>query len=197
MTVHELLQRVLREPTPSDLWGLHPHLLAMPNIEGAQALLRSFYAYLSDVQSKLTSKQYSALSAGLAAGSVGVIATQDIVEAFRENREQALANLLAGGLAATLETFATLQHVKAWETEFSSMHAGALWDLYDTLWQLSVETQPDLPVAQRHALIDELLAPARNPGLDSATRTAVIIRLYQLVFLLRLVPALAVEQDPA
>lgn len=191
--IESLLQRLLREPSPDVLWQLHPHLLTLegPDAEPARALARSFYCYLSTVQSKLTSKQYSSLSAMLAAGSVASIAVQDVREALACDRENLLGNMLAGVLAATLETLATFQHVKAWETEFASAHEGAVWDLYAALWMLSVETQPDLPVAQRQALIDHLLAVVRAPDLHSSVRIVVIVLLFETLLLIRLLPSLS------
>ena len=69
---------------------------------------------------------------------------------------------LSGGLAATLETLSTFQHVKAWEREFAPVHEEAVWHLYRLLWELSCEAQPDLPFARRRALIDGLLAAIRG-----------------------------------
>ncbi len=101
-----------------------------------------------------------------------------------------LYNLLAGGLAATLETLSTLQHVQAWETEFASVHEEAVWQLYDALWAVSVELQPGLEPTRRHALIDSLLSPVRDPAVHSAARMALVIRLFQFLLVIRLAPLL-------
>ena len=191
MTLKHVLQRVLREPTPENLWALHPVLLAQEAPTAARDLARMFYCYLSSVRSKLTSKQFSSLAAALAAGSVGVIALQDLIEAFTHNQQHTIQRLLTGGLAEALEIVATAQHVKAWETEFASVHDAAVWCLYEALWQLSAETQPDLPVEQRQALIDGLLSTVRDPGVNSAVRMAVIIRLFQVLLAIRLMPLLS------
>lgn len=198
MAMETLLQRILTEPTADDLWALHPHLLVHPAPEAtlAREIAQCFYCYLSCVRSKLTSKQYSHLSALLAAGSVSVIAAQDILEGLRTGRQQALGNLLAGGLAAALETTSTRQHVRAWETEFASVHEEAVWHLYTGLWLLSVETQPELALEQRHALIDSLLGVVRNPEADSAGRMAIIIHLFQVLLALRMAPLLGVAANP-
>ncbi len=193
MTLEDLLQRVLREPTPDHLWSLHPVLLALDIPASVRDLARMFYCYLSSVRSKLTSKQYSSLAAALAAGSVGVIALQDLLVAFARDRDRAVQRLLTGGLAETLEMLSTAQHVKAWETEFASVHDQAVWYLYEALWQLSAETQPDLPAGQRQALIDSLLSSVRDPDVNSAVRMALIIRLYQVLLAIRLVPLLAAD----
>ena len=198
-SVEAALQRVLNAPTPDAIWQLQPYLLASdaPGAEPARELARSLYCYLSNVQSKLTAKQHSSLSALLAAGSLGIIAIQDVREAFACNPERVWSNLLAGGLAGTLELLSTFQHVKSWETEFVSAHEGAVWDLYAALWQLSSEMQPDLPFEQRQALIDPLLAIVRDPGTPSAVRIALIIRLFQIVLVIRLVPLLVLSGEGA
>jgi hypothetical protein len=190
MAVEQLLVRILREPSPEDLWDLHPHLLAMEgaDAEAARDLSRTFYNYLAEVKSKLTSQQYSSLAAKLQVGTVGAITGQDIVEALISGNPRAISELLTGGLAAVLETVSNFQHVKAWETEFSSTHTAAVWELYAVLWHISAEMQPDLPLEKRQALINELLAPARNPDLENGVRLAVIIRLFQLLLAIRLVP---------
>ena len=193
MTMHDLLQRVLREPSPDDLWRLHPHLLATdaPAAEPARELAQQFYCYLNCVRSKLTSKQYSLLAATLAAGSVGVIALQEVLHSLHADRTQAISNLLVGGLAETLEVFSTFQHVKAWETEFGSVHDEAVWHLYAALWQLSAEAQPDLSLDARQGLIDRLLAVVRDPNTGGALRAALVIRLFQVLLAIRLAPLLS------
>jgi hypothetical protein len=199
MTLENLLQRILSDPSPDDLWRLHPHLLALDSPEAvpAREIARMFYCYLSCVRSKLTSKQYSLLAAALAASSVGVIALQDVVRALASDRAHAIGNLLAGGLAETLETFSTFQHVKAWETEFASVHEEAVWNLYAALWQLSTETQPDLPFPARQVLIDSLLSTVRDATVSSTARMAVIVRLFQVLLAIRLAPLFAPAQISA
>ena len=117
-----------------------------------------------------------------------MIALQDLLEALTRERDRAIQRLLTGGLAEALEMLATAQHVKAWETEFASVHDQAVWYLYEALWQLSTETQPDLPAAQRQALIDSLLSSVRDPGVNSAVRMALIIRLYQVLLAIPFIP---------
>ena len=95
----------------------------------------------------------------------------------------------------TSEGFATLQQVRAWETEFRSVHDEALWGLYNLLWRLSVEGRADQPPEMRHALIEQLLAPARSAEMDGMARMAYLIRLFQITLLLRLHPLLAVQRE--
>lgn len=192
MSAEHLLERILAAPTADDLWALHPHLLVLEGqeAEAARDVTRLFYCYLSCVTGKLTSKEHSSSAAHLAAGSVGVIALHDVLEALAADRQGAISNLLSGGLAATLETLSTFQHVKAWEREFASVHEEAVWHLYRLLWELSSEAQPDLPFARRHALIDGLLAAVRGGQLEAGARVAVVLRLFQVLLAIRVAPLL-------
>ncbi|MCZ7540713.1 MAG: hypothetical protein M5U29_12545 [Anaerolineae bacterium] len=192
MSAVQFLERILAAPTADDLWALHPHLLALqePEAERARDVLRLFYCYMSCVTGKLTSKEHSSSAAHLAAGSVGVIALHEVLESLAADRARAISNLLSGGLAATLETLSTFQHVKAWEREFASVHEEAVWHLYRLLWELSSEAQPDLPFDRRRALIDGLLAVIRSDQLEAGARVAVVIRLFQVLLAIRVAPLL-------
>lgn len=192
MSAEQLLERILATPTADDLWALNPHLLALegPEAEAARDVARLFYCYLSCVTGKLTSKEHSSSAAHLAAGSVGVIALHEVLESLAADRVRAISNLLSGGLAATLETLSTFQHVKAWEREFASVHEEAVWHLYRLLWELSCEAQPELPFARRRALIDGLLAVIRGEQLEAGARVAVVIRLFQVLLAIRVAPLL-------
>ncbi len=193
MTLETLALRVLAEPSPDALWRLQPHLLALgtPEAEAARAIAGMFYSYLASVRSKLSSKQYSTLAAKLAAGSVGTFSVQELINALRTDRANALRHLLVGGIAETLEVFSTIQHIKAWEAEFAFMHEDVVWQLYEQWWRLSIETQPDLSPDQRHGLIDSLLAPVRDSRVDGAVRMAMVMRLFQVLLLVRVVPLLS------
>lgn len=192
MSAVQFLERILAAPAADDLWALHPHLLALegPEAEAARDVLRQFYCYVSCVTGKLTSKEHSSSAAHLAAGSVGVIALHDVLEALAADRARAISNLLSGGLAAALETLSTFQHVRAWEREFASVHEEAVWHLYRLLWELSREAQPELPFARRRALIDGLLAAVRGSQLEAGARVAVVLRLFQVLLAIRVAPLL-------
>ncbi|MBI5957862.1 MAG: hypothetical protein HY866_03945 [Chloroflexi bacterium] len=190
MALEDLLQRILRDPSPDDLWQIHPYLLAMPAPAAvpARELAGLFYSYLSCVRSKLSSKQHSALAAWLQVGALGAIALEDMIHLAGQDHLRVITNLFTAGLATSFEALSSFQQVKAWETEFASVHDEAVWKLYEILWQLSVETQPDLPVQQRLALIETLLAAVRDPNSNSLARVALIIRLFQVLLLVRLAP---------
>ncbi len=188
MSEQTLLERLLTAPNADDLWRLHPYLLAIDGAEAvaAREVARLFYCYLSCVTGKLVSKEHSSAAAHLAAGSVGVIAMQDVLEALASDRKRAIGNLLSGGLAATLETLGTFEHVKAWEREFASVHEEAVWHLYRLWWELSVETQPELTFERRRVLLDTLLAAVRDTRREPAIRVALVVRLFQYLLAIRL-----------
>lgn len=195
MTLAELVLRIARAPSTDDLWRLHPHLLALntPESQAARDVAGQFYAYLSHVSAKLTAKDYSSIAAKLAAGSVGALSAQELVNALRDDRENALRHLLVGGLAEGLEVLSTVQHVKAWETEFAAEHEATIWELYRAWWQVSVDNQPDLSYQERAKHVDALFAPVRAPEVNSTAQLLLIISLFQTLLLIRLVPILTVE----
>ncbi len=192
MSLAECVESILSEPSSDGLWALHPYLLAIksPEAESAREVARLFYCYLSCVSHKLTSKDLSSRAARFAAGSVGVIALTDVLNSLRSDRRGTINHLLSGGLAATLETLSTFQHVKAWGTEFASVHEDAVWHLYQLLWELSAETQPELPVERRDALINNLLSIVRKPEVAAGVRVAIVIRLFQILLVIRVAPLL-------
>jgi hypothetical protein len=198
MPPEDLLRQLLTDPSPDDLWQLHPYLLAelSPAAVPVRELAGLFYGYLSCIHSKLGSKQQSALGAWLQVGALGAVALEDVIHLAGQDRLRVIGNLLAAGLATSLETLSAFQHVKAWETDFASVHDETIWKLYEMLWQLSADAQPDLPVEKRRALIDPLLASVRDPNLTSLARVALIIRLFQVLLLVRLVPLLNSVDTP-
>ena len=103
MSLADLLQRILRQPSPDDLWALQPVLLAFdsPNAEAAREIAHRFYVYASQVESKLNSKRYSTVSARLAAGSWASSPPRFSRSLLSQHRG-ALGELLAGGLAGML-----------------------------------------------------------------------------------------------
>ncbi len=180
--------QILSDPSPEHVWTLQPYLLtlATPEADATRDLARTFYCYMSSVRSKLTSKQYSELAARLAASSIGVIALHEMIQVLRSDRRHTFDTLLTGGLSSVLEAISTLQHVKAWNIELVSVYEEAIWNLYGALWQFSVEMQPELSAEQRQALIDHLMAAVRHADLNPLARVVVVVRLFQILLVLRL-----------
>lgn len=199
-----ILSLVLTLPTPDVLWNLRADLLALtdrlPSGRRSEAdwsleIVREFYHYLAELRSKMTAREYSQLASRMDVGSVGMLAVQDLVT----EREHLLESLFLGGLSEGLMVLATLQYVKAWETETALVHDQALWWLFEGLWRLSREFRPEMAAQERQELIGALLAPARSEETDPAAKVALLVRLFQTLLVGSLgwvVPLLASEEAP-
>ncbi|WP_119072423.1 hypothetical protein [Aggregatilinea lenta] len=192
MAAADLLQRLLAAPDPDDLWRLHPLLLDWqdPRADAARDLAESFYTYLCVVRNKLTSLQYNEFAVALSAGAAGMAAVSETLESLREAPDQLFGNVLLGSLSGALETLAAYQYVKAWGTDYLSAHEQAAWALYTALWRLSAGLRPNLDTAARAALVESLLAPVRDLDLPDSVRAAMVVRLFQLLLAIALLPLL-------
>jgi hypothetical protein len=155
-----------------------------PSTQKASAVAREFYLYLSDLQSTLSARQYNDLASRLDIGAVGTLALQDILV----EQENLWKNLILGGIGEGLMVLASRQYVKAWEQEIESVHRRAAWALYDGLWQLSRQYQPDLSPAKRQTLIESTLAPALDENTPSEAKIVLLLRLFQTSLLLLAAP---------
>jgi hypothetical protein len=184
--LEEQISRVARFPTANELWKLHGALLActrgQPDAELTLKVAREFYVYLSELQSKMTSRQYNELASRLDIASVGVLALQDILI----EQENLGKSLLLGSIGEGLMILASRQYVKAWEQELKAVHRNAAWTLYDVLWHLSRHYQPDLAATERLALIEATLAPALDDNAPFETRLLLLLRLFQVSLLLQI-----------
>ena len=186
--LEEQINQIARIPTAGAVWQLHGALLAstqgQPGMERTLQVAREFYVYLSELQSKMTSRQYNELASRLDIASVGMLALQDILT----EQEHLGKSLLLGGIGEALMVLASRQYVKAWEQELKSVHRYAAWSLYDALWHLSLQYQPTLATGERLALIDTTLAPALDDDTPFETRTLLVLRLFQVSLLLLIAP---------
>jgi hypothetical protein len=184
------LQRILTEPTPADLWSLQGDLLvAFPGHEAAahaRGAVGDFYLYLSDLQGKITSRQHSQWAAALATASVTSVSLHELLH----GKVDAFKQFLSSGTPALLEIGSALQSVQAWEVDTGQVHHDAAWRLYGELWSLSTTMFPDLPANDRRAHLDRLLGPAVSPDLPGSVKSILLVKLYQWVVALRLVPLL-------
>lgn len=183
-----LLNQIAHKPLATDLWKLRGTLLACsddhPRVSKVNDIAREFFFYLSELQSKLSARQYNELASRLDIGSVGTLALQDIL-LERENLTQ---NLLLGGLGEGLMVMASRQYIKAWEQELQSVHRRAAWSLYGILWELSKQHQPEMKANERQDLIEETLTPALDPETPSHQKMLILLRLFQVTLLLTAVP---------
>jgi len=188
MSLDTTLTQVLTQPTPDALWNLRADLLILASClpSGGRDKARwsleiagRFHDYISELRSKMTARQYSQFASRLDMGSVGLLAVQDMIT----EREHLLESLFLGGLSEGLMVLATLQYIKAWESEMALAHNRAVWWLFEGLWRLSQTFRPDMNGGERQKLIDALLAPARSKKMAPAVKMALLVRLFQLLLL--------------
>lgn len=186
--LNELLIPIARQPTASDVWRLRGPLLAcaadQPTSLLADQVAREFYFYLSELQSKLTARQYNELASRLDIGSVGMLALQDILI----EQKELWKNLLLGGVGEGLMVLASRQYIKAWQQELGALHRRVAWTLYGILWDVSRQLQPSLPHSERRTLIEAALEPALNDETLMETRMLLFMRLFQTILLLLAIP---------
>jgi hypothetical protein len=190
----DLMSHIAHEPTCDDLWTLRGTLLTCTHGRADGQLVnevaREFYIYLSELQSKMTARQYNELASRLDIGSVGVLALQDIIL----EQENLWKNLLLGSIGEGLMILASRQYIKAWEQELRSVHRRAAWTLYGVLWQLSHQYQPEMNSNERQTLIETTLAPAMSEDIPFETKALLLLRLFQTVLLLLAAPLCAQSQ---
>jgi hypothetical protein len=190
MDLSATLQRILTEPTPADLWSLQGDLLAAEThrelATQARRVAGDFYLYLSDLQSKVTSRQHSQWAAALATASVTSVSFHDLLH----GQVDAFKQLLSSGTPALLEIGSALQSVKAWEVDTGLVHHDAALKLYGELWDLSTTMFPNLSAAERRAYLDQLVGAAVSPDTPGQVKALLLVKLYQWVLALRLVPLL-------
>jgi hypothetical protein len=193
LDLQEAIQPILSLPTPAALVGLQGALLAFGvNDKAAEHALEvtdHFHTYLSDLQSKLTSRNYSELASRLDIGAVGAVALENLVAS---EPEKFWKRLVLGGVAEGLMVAASRQYVKGWAVETEMIHSRAAWYLTEALWRASSDMQPDLQPEQRWEAIQTLLAPAHDPGVPAPEKAVLLGRIFQILlitYLARLTPS--------
>jgi len=183
----DVLQPILAGPTPGALVALQGALLASEMdgeaVETALEISGQFHTYLSELQSKITAKQYNELASRLDIGAVGVVALENILTT---QKEEFWNRLLLGALGEVLMVAASRQYVKAWDAETSLVHTQAACYLSEALWHTSRQMQPDLPPEQRWQAIQELLAPAYAAETPAPAKAVLLGRVFQILLLTHL-----------
>jgi hypothetical protein len=186
-SLQDALQPILSRPTPESLVALQGVLLTLDRqgegVDRALEIAGHFYEYLSELQSKITARDYSELASRLDIGAVGTVALENMVASEREKFWQ---RLLLGALGEGLMVAASRQYIKAWEVETGLVHSRTAWTLTDALWRSSVEMQPDLLPEQRWQAIQSLLAPAYDPDVPAPDKAALLGRVFQTLLLIHL-----------
>ncbi len=183
----EVLQPIMVSPTPGALVALQGALLTSElegeAVETALEIAGQFHTYLSELQSKITAKQYNEMASRLDIGAVGTVAMENIVAT---KKEEFWKRLLLGGLGETLMVAASRQYIRAWDAETSLVHTQATWYLSEALWRASRQMQPDLPSEQRWQAIQGLLAPAYATSTPAPTKAVLLGRVFQILLLTHL-----------
>jgi hypothetical protein len=191
-TLRDALQPILSQPTPDALIALRGALLISGQqgeaLDCALEVTGNFYAYLSELQSKITAQQYSELASMLDIGAVGAVAMENILFGGEDHFWR---RLILGSIGESLMVAASRQYIKGWQVETSLVHTNAAWYLTEALWRASSEMQPDLGPEKRWQAIKALLAPAYDPEVDAPQKAVLLGRVFQillLTYLARLLP---------
>lgn len=182
------LERVLTTPTPEDVWRIQKDLLALGGKTARQArqVAGAFHGCLRNMQSKSASRSASRQGAVLGTAAIASVSLQEMFAAQKDP----LRGLLASGVTAMLDVGAAIKGAEAWEVEASLMFYDLAWYLYGELWDISLAARPELSAEQRRACTDLLLEPVLDPDVAGTVKSALLIRLFQVVLAARMWPLL-------
>jgi hypothetical protein len=193
-SLQDAVQAILSQPTPGALVRVQGALLALGQQEAANRALDvtgHLHEYLSELQVKISAREYSELASRLDIGAVGVVALENLVTSEGENFWQ---RFFFGGLAEVLMVAASRQYVKGWTAESDLVHTRAGWYLTEALWHASAKMQPDLPPERRWQAIQSLLAPAYAADVPAPDKALLLGRVFQILLLTHLLPLLSSAQ---
>jgi hypothetical protein len=192
-SLHSTLSCILAKPTPDDLWQLQGDLLALGGeaAERARAVAGEFYRCLCSLESKIASRSASRWGAVLETAAVTSVGLQEMIA----EQEDPLRRLLASGITGLLEVGAAAKNVRAWEVEASLMYHDVACYLYGELWAVSAATRPELSAEERRSLVERLLKPLLERDVADAAKSALLVRLFQVVLAARMWPLLAVDDS--
>jgi hypothetical protein len=184
-----VIESLLTQPTPEAVLKLQPLLLAWqhPFAPATHDLAGQFYVYLSAIRSVLAERQYPRIATALSLTAIGLEISEEMLAGEPPN---SIVNLLTDGLRVALNTLSSLQYVRQWEPGFAAIHDNAVWNLYQSYWQLSCDMQPTLSAWQRTESMEELFKIVRDAQADSSLRLVLLVRLFQWGLVMRLLPLL-------
>lgn len=184
-----ILQRILTKPATSDLLALQGILLFWEEKADAPserarftyvlALLQDFYSYLVGLESKVEAHAFAELAAKMDMGAFGVVVAGNI----RGAGEKVLERVLMGGLSETLMVLASRQYIKAFNRDLEAFFLQVAWQLRAHYWRFSAARCPNLPPAEREALLDSLFGPIFDPHASSEAKPVVLGCLFQVLLL--------------
>ena len=189
MDLANLLRNVLQNPTPPAMLALQGALLASQskantaeekgNAAIALAVLDDFYAYLTELESKLEAHAFAELASKLDIAAIGGVVLENIVEA----RDKMLQRILIGALSEALMVGASRQYVAAYSRELEALHRQAAWKVRAHLWRLSAAKRPELADERRRDLVDNLLAPLFRQDTPPEAKPVLLGALFQVLIL--------------
>ena len=184
MKLAALIERILEQPTPGDLWQLQKELLSIDgrDAEEARSVVRAFHACLRALESKSASRTASRWGAILGTAAVGTTSLPELRD--RQGRE--LRELVEDALPAFLEVGASIQTAQAWEIDARLIYDEFAWFLYEELWSISSSTNPDLAADERRERIDAVLDPILGNELSDADRAALVVDVFRSVLAARM-----------
>ena len=184
----ESLVIVLKQPTPQAVWRLRGDLFqaGLPANHKIWPIIDHFYTFLNELSVGMKAHEFSKMATLLDIGAIGGVAVQGIVEG--DLPVDALwKKLIAGSVGEGLMVLASRQYVKGFRAEILGVYNAAAWYLFEALWDVSAQLQPDLPAADRRALLDQLLTPVLHAETEDGVKMILVGRLYQLLLLVHLI----------
>ncbi len=185
--IQNSLLMALSAPSPTVLWQLRSDLLEanLPHDMPIWNLLDEFHGFLNTLSASTTAHEYSKIATLLDIGAIGFVALEHVIDG-NLSPSQLWRRLIAGSAGEGLMVLASRQYVKAFQAETIAVFRSSAWHLYQDLWQISTDTQPDLEVEVRRQVIDQLLAPIHDESVDQMVKVVLIGRLFQLLLVIRL-----------
>jgi hypothetical protein len=195
ISLQDAVRPVVSLPTPGALVALQGALLAADRrrqeVSRALEIAGHFHAYLSELQSKVSARNYSEVASRLDIGAVGAVALENVISA---EKEDFWARFVLGGMAEALMIAASRQYIKGWEIETGLVHTQAAWCLTEALWETSIEMQPNLAPGERWQAIQALLAPAYDSDVPAPAKAVLLGRIFQILLLTHLAPLLTTKE---
>jgi hypothetical protein len=180
-------ERILAEPTPSDLWQLQKALLLIDGEPAARArtVAQAFHGCLRNLESKSASRKASRWGAVLGTAAVASVSVGEL----SDTQGNALGRLLQSGIPALLEIGSAAKTAEAWEVEAGLLYDDVAWFLYAELWDLSATARPELPNYERRGQIDLLIDPLLDTAPDG-DRATLVVNVFRAVLAARMLPVL-------
>lgn len=182
MNIQESLTAVLTQPGTDTLWRLRADLLqaGLPADSPTWRVLDKFYVFINELTATMSAHEFSKVATMLDIGAVGGVAIQNLLESDLEPAEL-WRRLLAGGISESLMVLASRQYVKGAKAGMMGVCRATAWALYGEFWQLSTQLQPELDLATRRQLIDNLLSAIHDDAVPEVVKIGLNGRLFQIL----------------